>query len=58
MDFAQYTIELARKNVAEGAPFATVIAKDGEILAESTNRVAATHDPTAHAEISVRRAGS
>jgi guanine deaminase len=52
MGFAQRTIDLARQNVAEGGrPFATVIAKDGEILAESANKVAQTHDPTAHAEI-------
>ncbi|MGB8386982.1 nucleoside deaminase [Mycobacterium sp.] len=51
-DFAQRTIELARRNVAEGGrPFATVIVKDGEVLAESGNRVAQTSDPTAHAEI-------
>lgn len=36
MDFAQHTIDLARRNVEEGGrPFATVIVKDGEILAES-----------------------
>jgi guanine deaminase len=52
MDFAQRAIDLARQNVvAGGRPFATVIVKDGEILAESANRVAQTHDPTAHAEI-------
>jgi len=34
-----------------GRPFATVIVKDGAVLAESANRVAQTHDPTAHAEI-------
>jgi tRNA(Arg) A34 adenosine deaminase TadA len=52
MDFVQRTIDIARQNVAEGGrPFATVIVKDGEILAESPNRVAQTHDPTAHAEI-------
>jgi guanine deaminase len=52
MDFAQRTIDLARQNVIEGGrPFATVIAKGGDILAESANRVAQTHDPTAHAEI-------
>ncbi|ALG83960.1 nucleoside deaminase [Gordonia phthalatica] len=51
-DFAQHTIDLALKNVEEGGrPFATVIVKDGEILAESPNRVAQTNDPTAHAEI-------
>lgn len=52
VDFAQHTIDLARRNVAEGGrPFATVIVKDGEILAESPNKVAQTGDPTAHAEI-------
>jgi guanine deaminase len=51
-DFAQRTIDLARQNVAEGGrPFASVIVRDGEVLAESANRVAQTHDPTAHAEI-------
>lgn len=52
MDFAQRTIDLARRNVEEGGrPFATVIVRDGEVLAESPNLVAQTHDPTAHAEI-------
>lgn len=52
MDFAQHTIELARRNVEQGGrPFATVIVRDGAILAESPNRVAQTNDPTAHAEI-------
>ncbi len=52
MDFVQRTIDIARRNVEEGGrPFATVIVKDGEILAESPNKVAQTNDPTAHAEI-------
>ena len=52
MDFAQRTVDIARQNVAEGGrPFATVIVWDGQILAESPNRVAQTHDPTAHAEV-------
>jgi guanine deaminase len=52
VDFAQRTIDIARQNVAEGGrPFATVIVRDGQILAESPNRVAQTHDPTAHAEV-------
>jgi guanine deaminase len=57
MDFAQRTIELARQNVADGGrPFATVIVRNGEILAESANHVAQSHDPTAHAEILAIRA--
>ena len=56
-DFAQRTIDLARQNVAAGGrPFATVIAKDGRVLAESANMVAQTKDPTAHAEILAIRA--
>lgn len=52
MDFAQRTIDVARKNVEEGGrPFATVIVKDGKVLAESPNRVAQTHDPTARTEV-------
>ncbi|MCS0603665.1 nucleoside deaminase [Streptomyces sp. LP11] len=52
MDFVQRTVDIARRNVAEGGrPFATVIVKDGEILAESANKVAQTDDPTAHAEV-------
>jgi guanine deaminase len=52
MDFAQRTIDLAWQNVIEGGrPCATVIVKDGQILAEGANRVAQSHDPTAHAEV-------
>lgn len=52
MDFIQRTIDIARRNTDEGGrPFATVIARDGEILAESANEVAQTRDPSAHAEI-------
>lgn len=52
MDFVKRTIDLAMKNVEEGGrPFATLVVRDGEIVAESPNRVAQTCDPTAHAEI-------
>lgn len=52
MDFVKRTIDLAMKNVeAGGRPFATVIVRDGEVIAESPNLVAQTNDPTAHAEI-------
>lgn len=57
MDFAQHTIDIARRNVDDGGrPFATVIVRDGEIIAESPNLVAQTNDPTAHAEILAIRA--
>ncbi|BAW80260.1 cytosine/adenosine deaminase [Candidatus Nitrosoglobus terrae] len=52
MNFLRRTIDLAMKNVEEGGrPFATVIVCNGEVIAESPNRVAQTQDPTAHAEI-------
>ena len=52
MDFIQRTIDLALQNVeAGGRPFATVIVRNGEVIAESANKVAQTSDPTAHAEI-------
>jgi guanine deaminase len=59
MDFIQRTIDLARANVEQGGrPFACLIVKDGAILAEAVNRVAQTHDPTAHAEICAIREAS
>ncbi len=46
-------IELSLENVrsGRGGPFAAVVAKSGEIIAEATNCVTATNDPTAHAEM-------
>ncbi|MDR0799048.1 MAG: nucleoside deaminase [Dysgonamonadaceae bacterium] len=54
--FMRRAIELSVRNVEEGGgPFGAVIVKNGEIIAEGTNRVTADHDPTAHAEVSVIR---
>jgi guanine deaminase len=56
MDFIKRTIELAAANVEQGGrPFARVIVKDGKVLSEAVNRVAQTHDPTAHAEVNAIR---
>ncbi len=51
--FLARAIELARKGseLGEGGPFGAVIVCDGKIIGEGWNRVVATHDPTAHAEI-------
>jgi tRNA(Arg) A34 adenosine deaminase TadA len=59
MDFIQRTIDLALANVEQGGrPFACIIVKDGEIIAEAVNLVAQTHNPTAHAEIEAIRSAS
>ncbi|MDR2677827.1 MAG: nucleoside deaminase [Zoogloeaceae bacterium] len=59
--FLRRALELARENVArgDGGPFGAVVVKDGRIIAEGWNRVIATCDPTAHAEVeALRKAGA
>ena len=53
IDLMRRAIALGLENVrtGRGGPFASVIAKDGHIIAEGTNRVTTTNDPTAHAEV-------
>jgi guanine deaminase len=58
--FATRLIELAKANVeAGGRPFACLIVRAGEVIAEGTNQAVQTHDPTAHAEIvAIRKAAA
>jgi guanine deaminase len=59
--FMVRAIELAIENVrsGRGGPFAAVIVKDGRVLAEGTNCVTSSNDPTAHAEVvAIRKACS
>jgi tRNA(Arg) A34 adenosine deaminase TadA len=55
--FMQRAIDLAIENVQarRGGPFGAVVVRDGQILAEGTNLVTSTLDPTAHAEITAIR---
>lgn len=55
--FMARAIQLSLDNVlsGNGGPFGAVIVKDGQIIAEGVNRVTATNDPTAHAEVTAIR---
>ena len=56
-EWLERTIELAIENVDNGGgPFGALIVRDGELVAEGQNRVTATLDPTAHAEVVAIRA--
>ena len=59
-EFLRRAIALATENVVSGAggPFGAVVVRDGQIVAESTNTVTATNDPTAHAEVNAIRAAA
>jgi len=55
--FMRRAIQLSRENVQRnGGPFGAVIVKDGRVVGEGFNRVTATNDPTAHAEVVAIRA--
>jgi tRNA(Arg) A34 adenosine deaminase TadA len=51
--FMARAIQLAVDNVrsGRGGPFGCVVVKDGKVVSEGVNRVTATNDPTAHAEM-------
>lgn len=55
-DFMRRALELAGQNIDEnGGPFGAVIAYQGQIIAEGTNRVVPDNDPVSHAEINAIR---
>lgn len=55
--FLTEAIALSVANISVGGgPFGAVIVKDGQVIARGKNRVTASHDPTAHAEIVAIRA--
>lgn len=50
--FMQKAYDLADKAVKKGnAPFGALLVVDGKIVAEYTNKVATSHNPTQHAEL-------
>jgi tRNA(Arg) A34 adenosine deaminase TadA len=51
--FMARAIQLSLDNVVsgKGGPFGAVVVRNGSVVAEGTNRVTASSDPTAHAEI-------
>jgi tRNA(Arg) A34 adenosine deaminase TadA len=59
-EFLLKAIDVAMKGMKKGGgPFGAIVARNGEILSESNNKVVITHDPTAHAEIlAIREAAS
>lgn len=57
-EFMQRAIALSIENIRlrRGGPFACVVVRGGHIIAEGTNCVTSTNDPTAHAEVVAIRA--
>ena len=58
LEFLRRAIALATENVTSGrgGPFAALIVRDGQVIAEGVNIVTATNDPTAHGEVTAIRA--
>src|SRR5258707_6437473 len=57
--FMERAIALSLENVraGSGGPFAAIVVRNGSVIAEGTNQVTATLDPTAHAEVvAIRKA--
>ena len=51
-NFMQRAIELSINSVnTAGGPFGCVIVKENKIIAEGSNKVTSSNDPTAHAEV-------
>jgi guanine deaminase len=55
--FMREAIRLSRQKMRanQGGPFGAIIVRDGKIAGRGWNRVTATNDPTAHAEVTAIR---
>ena len=52
--FMRAAIALSKRNFIDGGtgtPFGAVVVHNGEVVGEGSNQVAASNDPTAHAEV-------
>ena len=48
-EFMKRSIELSIESVKKnGGPFSSIIVKDNKIIAEGSNKVTSSNDPTAH----------
>lgn len=57
--FLEQAVQLAFENIERGGrPFGAVLVRDGEVVATGVNDVAATNDPTSHAELNALRAAT
>jgi guanine deaminase len=56
-NFMREAIRLSRQKMLanQGGPFGAIIVRNGKIVARGWNRVTATNDPTAHAEMTAIR---
>ena len=58
-EFMKRAIACSCENIKlGGGPFGAVIVKDGQIIAEGSNKVTINKDPTAHAEVMAIRAAA
>ncbi len=57
VNFMKRAIDMAVRNVQTGAggPFAALVVREGQAIAEATNTVTSSNDPTAHAEVNAIR---
>lgn len=59
LPFLHQAVDLAQANATHGGrPFGAVLVRGGAVIATGVNQIAATNDPTSHAEMNAIRAGS